>query len=356
MNNFNSALNLNDSRPLINRKENYHLSRKLLTVHAIDRDQLHFPDSNEFSIKCPQAYTNVHSIRLTEISFPESIYNFSNKLNNNTFNVIKSNSEKYQIKIPDGFYTTTELENTLRNLFQLQDASFEVIFLKPESKFIIGHSDSSFVIGDHNIENKCQNNNHIYSYKAPLREKSLLDSPLHLGCLYNLGFNEEVIESRPYIQDDEPARPLDNYWEKERININITHACISSDMCRFLNRQPIYLELDKFNVYDEVNPYPKGSNNMYNNFSNSRTNSAFMKISPRLNSSSTQDQSKLYDNNSILFFNPPLQKPQTLKFRFRYHDGRLVDFNNQDINFTLEINELHNEIVNKMNIRGPVGF
>uniref|UniRef100_A0A6C0AXU5 Uncharacterized protein n=1 Tax=viral metagenome TaxID=1070528 RepID=A0A6C0AXU5_9ZZZZ len=355
MNNFNTALNLNDSRPLINRKENYHLSRKLLTVHAIDRDQVHFPDSNEFSIKCPQAYTNVHSIRLTEISFPESIYNFSNKLNNNNFYVIKSDSTMFEIKIPDGFYTTTELQNTLRNLFKVEDPSFEVIFLKPESKFIIGHSDSSFVIGYFDIETECKNNNHIYSYKAPLREKSLSKLPLHLGCLYNLGFNEQVIESTPYNQDDEPARRF-NYWQETRLNIDISHACISEDMCRFLNRQPIYLELDKFNVYDEVNPYPKGSNNMYNNFSNSRTNSAFVKISPRLNSSTTQDQSKLYDNNSILFFDPPLQRVQTLKFRFRYHDGRLVDFNNQDINFTLEINELHNEIVNKMNIRGPIGF
>jgi len=215
MNNFNTTLNLNDSRPLINRKENYHLSRKLLTVHAIDRDQLHFPDSNEFSIKCPQAYTNVHSIRLTEISFPESIYNFSNKLNNNTFTVRKSDLINYKIKIPDGFYTTTELQNTLSNLFKVVDPSFEVIFLKPESKFIIGHSDSSFVIGYFDIKTTCKNNNHIYSYKAPLHEKSLSKIPLHLGCLYNLGFNKEQIESTPYNQDNEPARHF-NYWEETR--------------------------------------------------------------------------------------------------------------------------------------------
>ena len=83
MNNPNLSLNFNESHPLIDQLYTYHLSRKLLTIHASDRDASLYKNSNEFCIRCPQAYTNVQSIRFNEISFPQSIYNFSEKLNNN---------------------------------------------------------------------------------------------------------------------------------------------------------------------------------------------------------------------------------------------------------------------------------
>ena len=31
------------------------------------------------------------------------------------------------------------------------------------------------------------------------------------------------------------------------------------------------------------------------------------------------------ENNAILFFNPPLERINNFKFKFRYHDGRLID-------------------------------
>ena len=64
-------LNLSNPHPLIERNNSYNLSRKLLSIHANDRDKHHYPDSNNFTIKCPQSYSNVQSIRLTEISFPK---------------------------------------------------------------------------------------------------------------------------------------------------------------------------------------------------------------------------------------------------------------------------------------------
>ena len=52
-------------------------------------------------------------------------------------------------------------------------------------------------------------------------------------------------------------------------------------------------------------------------------------------------------------FNPPLERIQKLKFKFRYHNGRLVDFSNTPLNFTIEINQLRNEILKHQNVRTP---
>ena len=67
---------------------------------------------------------------------------------------------------------------------------------------------------------------------------------------------------------------------------------------------------------------------------------------------------RIFDSRTIFLQNmtqyfPPIDKIRKLKFKFRYHDGYLVDLNNQDVNFTLEINQLRNEIPRHVNIRTP---
>ena len=61
--------------------------------------------------------------------------------------------------------------------------------------------------------------------------------------------------------------------------------------------------------------------------------------------------------NGFLFnlsqYDPPIERISKMKFKFRYHDGRLVDFQENDFNFTIEINQLRNEIKRNMNIRMP---
>ena len=370
MNSFHTSpdlfLNLNNLNQLIERENTYNLSRKLLTVHANDRDVMYHPNSNDFSIKCPQSYTNVQSMRLSEISFPSPIYNFSEKLNNNTFFIGLSTSTMKLVTIPDGFYNPTELADAMTyhiNLaFGFNSHKFKVIYNTQQSKFVI-HNTSSFFIqqGDPS----CNNNNFTYNYKEPLDKNSLPKNTnlLNLGFLYNIGFDSD--KSTPILSQE--INLIKNIILSDIIADQMTttgsgieyptipiYACASSNVARFRNRQPIYLEIDRYNLYDELNPYPKGSSNLYNNYSNSSTNTAFIKLQPP----STIDKSNysvLFDNtnNVIIFFDPPLQRLQNLKFKFRYHDGLLVDLNNQDVNFTLEINQLRNEIPKHLNIRTP---
>ena len=346
MNNFNTLdLNLNNAHNLIPREQSYRISKKFLTVHAVDRDTKFYPLSNEFTIKCPQTYINVRSIKLSEISFPECIYNFSEKLNNNKFFIkVDDQTPITQIVIPSGYYRSIELTNILNRKLTSHDIS--VNYNNNQHTFTFIHLTNSFNLYNSDYNNNynydCSNNNLIYKYKAPLNTKSLETYPLNLGFLYAIGIdtnNESYIESS--IDSDNSNK-------------------INSNICRFLDTQPIYMEIDKLNLYDEINPYPKGSNNLYNNYSNSSTDTAFIKLQPnRTIYNSTSSSSNLVtennynipaNNNVFSFFDPPLSRLQNLKFKFRYHDGRLVDIQDQDINFTLEIDQLRDKIPKQINI------
>jgi hypothetical protein len=82
-------------------------------------------------------------------------------------------------------------------------------------------------------------------------------------------------------------------------------------------------------------------------------NSAFAKIPIR---PFTNDYS--YDSRTIFLLNmvhydPPIERIARLKFRFRFHDGRLVNFQNFPFDFTIEFNSLRNEIEKKYTVRVP---
>ena len=52
-------------------------------------------------------------------------------------------------------------------------------------------------------------------------------------------------------------------------------------------------------------------------------------------------------------FTPPLERINRLKFKFRYHDGQLVDFKDSDLTFSLEFNLLRNDFDRKIKINQP---
>jgi len=59
---------------------------------------------------------------------------------------------------------------------------------------------------------------------------------------------------------------------------------------------------------------------------------------------------------NISQYDPPIERISKLKFTFRHHDGRLVDFQNNNFDFTLEFNCLKNEIAKSYNVRVPHTF
>ena len=89
----------------------------------------------------------------------------------------------------------------------------------------------------------------------------------------------------------------------------------------------IYMEFDKFNTIDELVPYAERTNNMYNNDYSGKVKSAFAKIPITVGGQSSQifDSRNLFLQN-VSQYHPPIDRIKKVKFKFRYHDGRLVDF------------------------------
>ena len=92
---------------------------------------------------------------------------------------------------------------------------------------------------------------------------------------------------------------------------------------------------------------------MYNNDYNGRINSAFAKI-PLTSSPGTRifDSRTIFLQNMTQYF-PPIDKIRKLKFKFRYHDGRLVEFKDNNFNFTIAFHILKDEIARDYEVRVP---
>lgn len=353
-NNSNLLLN-NSTHPIIQQKNTFSLDRKLLTVHAIDRDILFYPISNLFSIKTPQPYNNVQSLRLTEISFPSNINNFSKNLNNNVFNI--SNHE--QIIIPDGNYSEEVLAMFLNNKLD----NITVSYLSDRQRFIF-YSDDNFTINYNLPSSHCnlitpvnnsfrnqsrRSNNFIDSFNVNQQDQNVLF--INEGFLYDIGFDIYVNTSNfETIKNSQEGNlsGISSFLPNTAANYILTDS-----LPRFRDRQPIYMEIESLNVnFDELNPFPNGTNNMFSNSSNSSTNTAFIKIPHYLYKyGGTQ-----YDNlqNGVAFFEAPIKRIQNFKFKFRYHDNTLVDLDNQDVNFTLEINQLRSNIHRDIKVMTPI--
>lgn len=415
-------LSLHNNHPLIERKNNYLLDRKLLTVHSEDRDYSKWKFANEFEIQCPQSYTNIQSMRLTEINFPCNYYNFSEALQNTKFSVYipvfpsfpsysgVPTQKVYIIDISDGYYTNTQLAatltyrlNTVIDISSIYQSSptWQVVYHEVKQKMLIGNNGGIVFYLSSLILDNSGNPEKEFSYNIPCGSYNLNSSVNYYqrynkwGLLAYIGFNKGKT-GKPIFSNESLVLEYEN---PVNIWLNDTSANIyyleSPKIIDILGEMVIYMEIDYFNSYDELIPWPDTSGNTHcfpqgKNVSaydvkncprntnpkwpgkqnyptpppgpaepkyvahrGSGINSAFAKI-PLIDIPKTQIFSSA---NGFLFnlshYNPPVERISKFKFRFRYHDGRLVDFQDNDLNFTLEINQLRNEINKDMNIRMP---
>lgn len=370
MNNSNIMLNL---QPYNSDENNLILERKLISIHSEDRDIHHYPFSNNFEIKLPDTYTNVHSMRLIDISLPINYYTFSNEYQNTKFNfsIIPGDSDisnvyynvlndlsntKYSIEITNGFYEPVELEKELlckmnvsvtnkikdicSNFFHcIQDVEygkFAVHYNKITQKLIFGNTQDKFIL---NFDDKITYN--LTNYNQP----SVWEQYSKWGLPSYLGFDKKIYHAKvdpdpiyfDYLGGNAP-------WLQKDINASNLYYLSAPNIINITGEKTIYMEIDNYNSYDELIPY-------YN--FNIKNNSAFAKIPV-----SNLPHGNLFDSkngflNNILIFDPPQEKIQKLKVKFRYHDGRLVDFNNNTFDFSIEFNTLKKELRRISNIRVP---
>jgi hypothetical protein len=361
--------NLANSKPLIPREQNYVLDRKLLTIHSEDRDISKWKQGNHFEIMLPESLLNVQSMRLLEFSLPINLYTFSNQ-NQNTKLMFSIGSQEYLITIDEGSYTASQLAFELTNKMNQKVSSsydsFNIFYNSISQKFWFGNNSDAFELNfDKKIcyEYVCfdQNDNDIIQQESPALNTNNVQNTNNVWEYYTkwglpsyLGFEKATYisaQATGNITFDYLGLPPDNIWYS---NLQpITQFVKAPLTIKITGDNCIYMMVDKYNSYDELYPYSQTTTCAFNNDYGGRVNSAFAKIPINGEFGGiTYDANTLYLQN-IYQYEPPIERISKFKFKFRYHDGRLVEFKDIPFDFTIEINSLRNEFGNKYNVRTP---
>jgi len=374
-----SQFNVQQQHPLIPREQTYVLDRKLLSVHSYDRDIKKWPNSNNFEVELPESLQNIQSMRLLNISLPSNQYVFSKQYQNTQleFTVsIDGISETLRIIISEGSYTPDQLASEIQTKMNLKVASsapsvpnynnFRCKYNSVTNQFWFGNINDKFTL---NFNVKIQ-------YEIECNQSEVWNNYKKWGLPAYLGYKKKEYSStvtprNPWFADN-PGDPFGFDYEMEDgsgnewldgsqnniyVNLNILnkHPLDPDGICNLdiMGEDYIYMELDKYNSMDEIEPYSENTSGCFNNDYVGKVKCAFAKIPVQCTPySQVFDSTRAYIAN-ISHYNPPIERINRLRFKFRYHDGRLVDFKCLPFSFTLEFNMLRDEQLRGMLVRVP---
>ena len=354
--------NLNNNQPLIRNQQNYYLDRKLITIHTEDRDTNKWPNENEFEITLPEPVANIQSMRLIEGTFPSNYYTFSEQNQNTKFqfhiNNGTGNGKDVLCTIQGGFYTPQQLAQEIEHDISRQLISTFASGTAPDFKVFYDVVGQRYYFGvfNTNVHKFSLNFDSKMSYDLSCgNTKEVWEQNTKWGLGYNLGFDKNKYLHNPKSKVNfDYLDASHEYFNGFPHGTDASSSYIKAPYTAKLNgEQCFYIEIEKYNDYDELKPYSSLTNSLYNNDYNGNVKAAFAKI-PIV---STPNSEFRVSENDLLQnftqFNPPLERITKLKFKFRYHDGRLVDFKKHEFNFTMELNSLRPEISQTYNVRTP---
>jgi len=324
---------------LIERKQNFTLDRKILSIDTNDRDIKKWPNPCEFEVSCPQIYNNIESIRLLNIQTPNKFYNISEYLQNNKFKIeVNSGVQSFSeiIILEDGCYSIENLVNSLNNKLSANPINIVIKYNQVNNKIYFGNASNIFSLIFNSSDlsyNNCNNSNYNNIFKQ--------HSKWGLGAI--LGFNKNIVSSKKESNKNE-FKYDGELWISNDDNIIESPKAVDLD-----EYQNIYIEIDKLNKSDEIKPYIV---DRINNTNSGIMNSFFAKVPILKNEVNQSINAKDFCIEGVSYFQPPLEKISKLKIKIRYHNGILVDLQNYNISMTFEINQIRNEIKD-YNVRTP---
>jgi hypothetical protein len=340
---FSTNYNLGNGKPLIHREQNYILDRRLLTVHSEDRDITKWPQANTFEIVLPEQLMNVQSFRLVQCTFPGKYYTFRNDYQNTQFLVSVAGAANQTVTIQEGFYSAALLAVELENKLIAIDAGFKVMYDSVKDKFFFGNTDAAFdIVAGQQI-----------LYTSSCEQPVVWNNYVNWGLPFNLGFAKATATST----HSDAGIPVNYFTGAEKIKASTMKNFILPPSSLMLTGDTcFYMEVEKYNSYDEIYPYNQSTRLLNgNNAYAGKVNSAFAKIPIQDHIDYSFDSRTLFTQN-LVHYDPPIERIARLKFRFRFHDGRLVDFQNYPFDFSLEFNCLRNEIGKSYNVRIPATY
>jgi len=258
---------------------------RLICVDTLFRPQYALTKSSDFTYVCPEYIKNVTSLKISSIELPNVWYVFSSTARNNFFHV-----NGVTITIPDGNYTSAEMELTLTTQLkaELDDTYYATV--SPITGCVAIFSTSSFSINF-----------------------GVSGLPLYQTCGWTLGFRKEAYTmSASYQGEGSYGASFDNYVfvDVDDFQSNfLTDAVVS--VTQGLNGQPFYLG----NTIMARIPITTNANTIMFN------NGADMLFKTRE------------------YFGPV--KLERLRIRILNKYGNVVDMNQNDYSISLEINETY---------------
>ena len=364
--NTGSNVGVFSNHPVIINNDEYSLKKKYLTIHSTDRNITKWPSISEFQINLPQTYDYIYTLKLINIQIPDRLYNFTNILRNTKLSFYytdirpsPSTSDLHTITLDDGYYTPSSLAISIQNKMNekiMEDSGensskhginiFSPIICKYDKssdKILFGCSEGS-------IELKFDVEEKYYSNKNTSLH-SIYKNNTHWGLGYFLGFEKKSytqtsinIETNNFynnmggvtLYSEESAWIAATNNADGVVNNKVVNILTPTNRLNVSHNNKIYMEIDKYNHINEIEPFSTSTTTRYNNTESFKTNGSFA-IIPVRNLDFTQNNESTFGHlNTKALYYPPLQNLRKLKFRFRDHMDNLIDFKEQDISFTLE--------------------
>lgn len=374
---MNNNLNVFNSHDLITRAQTYVLDKKLLTVHANDRDINKYPYANNFEIELPETINNIQSLTLVQSCFPMRFITFSNEYQNTKMSftikpqeradisdqlyiILAQNSNHvYTITIQEGTYAPDELCLELQRKMNLVVSEFLFTNGLPgvsgdyEHFFVTFDSVSGKIFFGNNVDNFTLefDKQEQYTLLPNCKQPLVWEQYTHWGLPHYLGYEKIKYTANPPIN-----KTFSFYYREEplwlkSVGVNEKIYVVKAPFMECLKGDSvIYMMVDKYNSMDEIIPYSTKTNNVYNNDYNGTVNAAFEKI-PINDGEIHNSRNNFFQN--VSHYETPIENIRKLKFQFRFHDGRLVDFQNCDFNITIAFNCFRDEIERKYKLRIP---
>jgi hypothetical protein len=253
--------------------------RTILSIDSIDRNSNLYTSANQYSLRLKTPFKNIIEIRLLSIEIPASFYIFSESAGNTKIFIKESVWVDFRpIVLPDGNYTLPELCDTLTGILQTvtERATYVVSLNLNTLKITISNSDGVAFQLDTNTGS--------------------LPQPVFWGLGYCLGFNKGIYATStgtmtaPRIANINPY----NYMILDLGDLNMVQE--GEIMKGYFAKIPINVQ----------------------NFN-------YIYLTP-----------ECCDYN-VARFEPPLGKLEKINIKWRFHDGRLIDFNGFEHSFMLEV-------------------
>lgn len=385
MTNYNKSINY----PLIPNSREYMFQKQYISIHSEDRNIYKYPNSSDFELELPQDYLNVQGIKISSFRFPTNLHNFASEKRNvvmtfqikNPYNPtdngisdryqqaifegLYNNVSYYKITIQNGYYTgelmATELTNKFNSavtnsiykyfLSMVSDGYSEyesfisTLIQTPYTEFIIkynnvsnklwfGNKSSEFTISNTITLEMETEFNEIQCGRTSVPEHKRWGLPSYLG--FNKCDYTSTTITEPFYEEAKFFYDMSGTWLLP--NPDLTGCFGNYIEAPFIfnqnHEQYFYIELKGYNALDETSPYNFNCSSFITNDTNGIVKSAIAKIPIIYNN----NQLQWYEESDLIkIFNPPAERIRKFSIKIRYHNGELVNFNNCDYSFNIEL-------------------